>query len=141
MSSTKAPEGDSDDLDAIDEGNNDEHRRVGQTFEAACAQDPIKHLRNIVITIRSSGQRRDAFMSWIRSGNGGGWFISKGNPVQIIPRQLLRDVRTRWDSTYQMIKRCIEMRLVCFRVLFCDLFAYLMCFRLSILFLCNRQTI
>ena len=41
------------------------------------------------------------------------WFISPYNdPVEIEPNQLLQDIVTRWDSTYQMIKRCIEMRLV-----------------------------
>lgn len=128
MSSVKASEGDHDDLDIIDQGNDDECHGAWQTFESACAQDPIRHLCNIVITIQSSGQRRDTFMSWIKSSNKNGWFMSNGNPVQIIPRQLLRDVCTQWDSTYQMIKRCIEMHLVCFQVLFSNLFAYLYVF-------------
>jgi len=113
MSSVGAPDGDDDDPDdETDEENTDKRRGFGQTFEAACAQDPIARLRKIVVAIRSSGQRRDAFQSWIESGNKSGLFVLQNKPVQIEPRQLLRDVRTRWDSTYQMIKRCIEMRLV-----------------------------
>jgi hypothetical protein len=113
MSSVKAPENDDDDLeDFTGPPNPDEGHRFGQTFEDACAQDPIARLRKIVMAIRSSGQRRDALMTWIETGNQSGLFVFQNNPFQIPPMQLLRDVRTRWDSTYQMIKRCIEMRLV-----------------------------
>jgi hypothetical protein len=113
MSLGKVPEGDDDiDVSSDNRDSDDGGRRIGQTFEAACAADPISRLRNIVMTIRSSGQRRDAFMTWIKTGNENGWFLNKGKAVHVVPRQLLRDVRTRWDSTYQMIKRCIEMRLV-----------------------------
>ena len=113
MSSAKAPENDDDEFeDFTGPANPDEGRRFGQTFEDACAQDPIARLRKIVMAIRSSGQRRDALMSWIEMGNQSGLFVLQNTPVQIKPMQLLRDVGTRWDSTYQMIKRCIEMRLV-----------------------------
>ena len=99
--------------------NTNEGHRSGQTFEAACAEDPIACLRKIVMAIRISRQHRNALTKWIETGNQNGLFVLNGNPVQIPPRQLLRDVRTRWDSMYQMIKRCIEMRLVS---LFHDLF-------------------
>lgn len=113
MSSVAAPVNDDDDPeDETGARNTDEGRGFGQTFEGACAQDPIARLRKMVVTIRSSGQRRNAFMKWIETGNKSGLFVLQNKPVQIEPRQLLRDVRTRWDSTYQMIKRCIEMRLV-----------------------------
>lgn len=114
MSSVEAPENDEDDPeDLTDAANADEGRRYGQTFEAACAQDPIARIRKIVTAIRVSGQRREALMTWIDTGNKSGLFVLQNKPVQIQMMQLLRDVRTRWDSTYQMIKRCIEMRLVC----------------------------
>ena len=114
MSSIKAPEHDDDPDVLIGAANTDEGSRFGQSFEDACAQDPILCLRKIVMAIRSSGQRRDALMTWIETGNNSGLFVLQNKPVQIKPRQLLRDVRTRWDSTYEMIKRCIEMRLVSF---------------------------
>ena len=113
MSSIEAPENDEDDYeDQADAANADEGRGFGQTFEAACAEDPIARIRKIVTTIRGSGQRRDALMTWIDTGNKNGLFVLQNKTVQIQPMQLLRDVRTRWDSTYQMIKQCIEMRLV-----------------------------
>jgi hypothetical protein len=112
MSSVKAPENDDDDLEDLAGANADEGRGFGQSFGAACAQDPIARLRKIVMAIRSSGQRRDALTTWIDTGNKNGLFVLEGRLVQIQPRQLLRDVRTRWDSTYLMITRCIEMRLV-----------------------------
>lgn len=113
MSSVTAPENDDDDPEYLTgPAMADEGRRFGQTFNAACAQDPITRLRKIVMAIRSSGQRRDALMAWIETGNKSGLFVYQNRPVQIEAKQLLRDVRTRWDSTYLMITRCIEMRLV-----------------------------
>ena len=112
MSKVEAPDNEDDSEDLIEKSNADEGRGFGQTFEAACAQDPIDRLRKIVMTIRASGQRRDAFNAWIDTGNMSGLFVINNCPVEIEPNQLLRDVVTRWDSTYQMIKRCIEMRLV-----------------------------
>jgi len=109
MSSVDIPENDDD---SIGEPNADVGRGFGQSFADACAQDPVARLRKIVMVIRSSGQRRDALMRWIETGNQNGMFVLNNRSVQIQPRQLLRDVRTRWDSTYQMIKRSIEMRLV-----------------------------
>ena len=112
MSSVEAPEDDDDFAVLIDNSNTDEGRGFGQSFEAACAQDPITRIRKIVMAIRASGQRRDALTIWIETGNKSGLFVMNGKPVQIQAKQLLRDVRTRWDSTYQMLKRSIEMRLV-----------------------------
>jgi len=113
MSSVKAPENDDDDSEGLtDAANADENRGFEQTFQNACAQDPIFRLRKIVTAIRASGQRREALTTWIENGNKSGLFVLQNTSVEIKPMQLLRDVRTRWDSTYQMIKRCIEMRLV-----------------------------
>lgn len=35
--------------------NTNEGHRYGQTFEAACAQDPMAHLHKIIVTIQLSG--------------------------------------------------------------------------------------
>lgn len=87
-----------------------------QTFEEAVKRDPIALGRNIVRILRSSGQRRDAFAALILEGNTRNWF-SAGSPpvvgVQVNQLQLLRDVRTRWDSVYAMIRRLRELRPVC----------------------------
>ena len=44
-------------------------------------------------------------------GNGVGWFKDKDGKATILPvKQLLRDIKTRWDSTFQMLKNFIDMR-------------------------------
>jgi hypothetical protein len=56
--------------------------------------------------------RRDAFDDLITNGNAKGWF-RQGQPprvVQVPHLQLLRDVQTRWDSVYHMLKRLRIMR-------------------------------
>lgn len=131
MSSVLAPENDEYDFEELTgAADADEGRGYGQTFEEACAEDPIARLRKIVVAIRSSGQRRAAFVSWIETGNQNKMFVLQNKVTYIQPRQLLQDVRTRWDSTYQMIKRCVEMRLVSPCTQIRDL--TLICFRPSI---------
>jgi len=86
-----------------------------QTYDEAIARDPIVLCRAIIHAIRASGQRLDLFTATILDGNTKGWFVSPTNPHQIIKipeLQLLRDVRTRWDSIYFMIRQCREMRQV-----------------------------
>ena len=90
----------------------DSDEDLGQSFEAACAQDLIARIRRIVTSIQLSTQHRDAFILWIMAGNKSGVFVLEGKPVQIQPRGLLQDVPTRWESTHQMIERFLEMRLV-----------------------------
>jgi hypothetical protein len=76
---------------------------------------PITRGRNVVRAIRGSGMRRDAFDEAIENGNAKNYFTSDGGaPVVVKSLQLLRDVRTRWDSTYHMLSRLREMRPVWF---------------------------
>ena len=84
----------------------------GQSFEDAVSSDPIARGRNIVRVLRSSGQRRERLNEVIVDGNAKGWFVAGGIEVTVPPRQLLRDVKTRWDSVYFMIRRLREMQLV-----------------------------
>jgi hypothetical protein len=117
---TSAPALDSDDEDSdssksADEDSDppaDQRGRI-QTFESAVLADPIGRCRNLVVKLRSSGQIKDEFNNWVKTGNEKNWFKIKGNAIKLPHKEFLRDVRTRWDSTYQMIKRCIEMRPVC----------------------------
>jgi hypothetical protein len=98
MSLVKAPESDDDNDagDLTDTADRDEGRDFGQTFEDACAEDLITCLRKIVRAIHSSGQHRDAFMTWIETGNRSRLFgLENNNPVHIQPKQLLRDIQTR----------------------------------------------
>ena len=81
-----------------------------QTFESAFSADPIGRARRLVAKLRASGQRREEFNNWVKTGNEKNWFKIKGKAVKLPHKELLQDVITRWDSTYQMIKRCIEMR-------------------------------
>jgi len=81
-----------------------------QSFEEAVSSDPIARGRNVVRVLRSSGQRRDKFDEVVVDGNAKGWFVV-GDKVVMLPNlQLLRDVRTRWDSVYFMIRRLRQMR-------------------------------
>lgn len=83
-----------------------------ESDEETAISGPITRGRNVVRVIRGSGMRRDAFEEVIKDGNKRGWFKA-GRPlkvVQIKPLQLLRDVRTRWDSIYLMLNRLHEMR-------------------------------
>jgi hypothetical protein len=84
------------------------------TYPDAIARDTISHARTVVRAIRGSGMRRDAFDEVIVNGNSKGWF-KEGKPPKIIQLkklQLLRDVRTRWDSEYYMLQRLRELRAV-----------------------------
>jgi hypothetical protein len=74
--------------------------------------NPIALARSVVGAIQASGMRRDAFDDLITNGNAKGWF-RQGQPprvVQVPHLQLLRDVQTRWDSVYHMLKRLRIMR-------------------------------
>jgi hypothetical protein len=74
-------------------------------------RDPIKHARRIVRIVRSSDQRKQAFKKVINTGNHSGWFRSHDNEVIELPDlELLRDVKTRWDSVYCMIERLLVLR-------------------------------
>ena len=84
-----------------------------QSYEDAVKRDPVALGRNVVRVMRASGQWRDALKDVIKDGNLKGWFQAERNPSEIIQLQsveLLRDVKTRWDSIYFMIKRLREMR-------------------------------
>jgi len=83
-----------------------------QTFEEAVKRDPVALGRNIMRVLRNSGQRCDLFDDIVGNGNEKGWFQA-GNPprpIQLPLVQLLRDVATRWDTIYYMVRRLCEMR-------------------------------
>lgn len=85
---------------------------IEPTYTDAMARDTISHARTVVRVIRGSGMRRDAFDDVITNGNSKGWFKA-GQPLKIVQLkrlQLLRDVRTRWDSEYYMLNRLRELR-------------------------------
>jgi hypothetical protein len=66
--------------------------------------DPIRLGRDVLRAVRSSGQRWSHFRHTILSGNEQERFINDtGDIVKLPVVQLLRDVKTCWDSTYYMI--------------------------------------
>jgi hypothetical protein len=92
---------------------------IEPTYAEAIGRDIVSHARSVVRVIRGSGMRREAFDEVIINGNTKGWF-KEGEPprtIQVPMLQLLRDVRTRWDSEYYMLKRLRELRPVCLRIL------------------------
>lgn len=75
-------------------------------YVEAVRDGPIAHGRDIVRAIRSSGQRRANFKQAIISGNEQEWFVDEETGIVKLPVvELLRDVKTRWDSSYYMINR------------------------------------
>jgi hypothetical protein len=89
-----------------------------QSYADAVTRDPIALSRNVVRVIHASGKHREAFHKVIENGNARGWFVvgepPKQNTITIKPKELLRDVVTRWDSVYHILNRLREMRPVCF---------------------------
>lgn len=99
----RAASGNVDDRD--DESSSDSDNSLDTSNLIAKAHVAVR-------AIRGSGLRRCAFDNVVRDGNANRWF-RQGQPpkiVQLKQLQLLRDVRTRWDSVYQMLKRLREMR-------------------------------
>lgn len=78
-------------------------------------RDPLRRARRIIRLLRSSDQRREGFRMFIQDGNKRNWFYEKTrggkrSPVQVPELQLLRDVKTRWDSVYLMLHRLRLLR-------------------------------
>lgn len=80
-------------------------------------KSPIHKLRALIRGIRASDQRQTAFKEIILAGNTYGWWRDnsdvpgeQGAIIQITPKQLILDVRTRWSSTYLMLRRALELR-------------------------------
>jgi hypothetical protein len=78
-------------------------------------RDPVGRARKVVRLLRVSDQRREGFRAFIEDGNERGWFTVKDDdgknvPVIVPLLQPLRDVKTRWDSVYMMLRRLQELR-------------------------------
>jgi len=91
-------------------------------WSAGLKLNPLGRARRIIRTLRASDQRRQRFSKFIDDGNKHGWFHARdkngkripGQTVQLRNVQLLRDVKTRWDSVYLMLQRLRELRAVSF---------------------------
>src|SRR5271155_640865 len=105
-------EGDSDEGSDEDEGG-DEGTNIDTGLEDQSHGDLLNKARGLIRKICSSGQRSERFTNVIKGGNQYGWWKdAQGSAMTIEPKQLLRDVKTRWDSTYQMLTRLREFRQV-----------------------------
>lgn len=79
------------------------------SYVDALEKDPIGRTRGLVSACRKSGQRRDDLKNIIQQGNEKGlWTLNL--------LQLLRDVETRWSSTYLMTTRILYLYEVMFLV-------------------------
>jgi len=74
-------------------------------YRDALEGDVVAAARKLVNVCRASGQRRKALQEIIREGNAANLFTLE-------ELELLRDVDTRWSSTFYMIDRLILMYLV-----------------------------
>ena len=97
----------------------DNHDPSSASGDDIVVTDPISVAWETVRFIRESGTRRERFNHTIKEGNKNGWFKKAGSSetINLKQLQLLRDVRTRWDSVYLMLNRLREMRPVCFYIL------------------------
>ena len=100
------------DLDIMDAhaAELNEALRADPAYADALQNDPVKRARQLVTACRASGLRREAFAKTITEGNESGAF---GEGKQLRQVQLLRDVSTRWSSTFLMIDRLLELYPVC----------------------------
>jgi hypothetical protein len=108
---TAATQASDNDPDNDSKSEDSDGPRTGATsYEDACKSDPISLCRKIARTVRSSGPRREEFHELIIKGNAKGWFKVDGKISNVPVLQLLLDMRIRWDSTFIMIKRFIELQ-------------------------------
>jgi hypothetical protein len=78
----------------------------------ANSSNPIGAAHAVVRSIQASGTCRDAFNSIVKNSIMDGWFKDSqpSEATTVGHVQLLRDVRTRWDSMYYMLERLRKMR-------------------------------
>jgi hypothetical protein len=68
--------------------------------------DLLRKVWSLVKVIRASGQRQALFNQVVLSGNDTSWWKNeKEELIMIKPLRFLHDIKTRWDSTYQMLVR------------------------------------
>ncbi|KAI0072980.1 hypothetical protein K474DRAFT_1574178, partial [Panus rudis PR-1116 ss-1] len=88
---------------------------ASSAYREMLAKDPISDVRQLVWACRASGQRREAFAKSIHEVNAAAKAQAAAaeppvpeDKVMLLPEwQLLRDVDTRWSSTFLMIDRVL----------------------------------
>jgi len=76
--------------------------------------DPVGQAHRVICLLHILDQRREEFHAFIEDGNKCGWFTVKNDDgmhvlVEVPVLQLLRDVKTRWDSVYMMLRHLQEL--------------------------------
>lgn len=74
-------------------------------YREALETDVITKARRLVVACRASDKRRNGLAQKIVEGNKSGMFGEEGTKKGVF----IRDVDTRWSSTYSMIDRMIEI--------------------------------
>lgn len=88
---------------------------IDEDYTLTLNADVVARVRELVRLCRSSSLRRAGFIAVVLEGNKQHWWgqDANGNPVELDALQLLRDVDTRWSSTYLMIDRVLKLVPVC----------------------------
>jgi hypothetical protein len=114
-------ESDDDDIDSNYDGDflNSDEPKLADIHDSAdwsegIKRDPLGRARKLVRFLRSSDGRRTELRNVIKAGNAAKLFKVTGDngeriPVIVDELHLLRDVKTRWDSVYMMLKRLREL--------------------------------
>ena len=76
------------------------------TYVEALRKDPAARARDVVRIVHSSSLRRESFKTLIVDGNNREyWRDEEQNVMELPVLELLREVKTHWDSRYSMVKR------------------------------------
>jgi hypothetical protein len=86
-----------------------------KTWAKGMKRDPLARARRVICLLRSSDEHRTKFQAFIKNGNICHMFNRKDADGNLVPTtveqlELLRDVKTRWDSVYLMLLRLRELR-------------------------------
>ncbi|CDO71217.1 hypothetical protein BN946_scf184863.g12 [Trametes cinnabarina] len=88
------------------DGDNNEALLCDPDYADILSQNPIRAARNLINKARQSGQRREEFEAIVTDCIKNQTFGEGVNPSGT---QLLRDVDTRWSSTFLMIDRLLSL--------------------------------
>lgn len=106
-----------DDIEELRLADNYDHNGSAelQRWFKGMKRNPIGRARRVVRLLRVSDQRREGFRAFIEEGNAHDWFTAKDDDgmyvtVKVSVLQPLRDVKTRWDSVYMMVRRLQDLR-------------------------------
>lgn len=106
--------GNVDSKDSKDDSNPFTVSRKSHPWDKGIKMNPLLHAHKLVHFLQASDQRKTFLQSVIKDGNEQSWFHRKdneGNNVsgKLPQLQLLKDVKTRWDSVFLMLNRLIML--------------------------------